>query len=406
MNRQVTIDRLGHQGDGIAEGPLYVPYTLPGEEVSGDVDGQTMRKVRILTPSSDRVRPPCRHFPACGGCLLQHGSDSFLEEWKTGIVRQALAARGLQATFLPTHISPPRSRRRAALSVKRTRKGAMVGFHAPASDIVIETPECQLLRPELIAAFPAAEALGTLGASRKQSLSVMLTLSDGGIDVAVDKGKPMEDGMWQDLAALADRHDLARLSWNGETVVTRRAPEQRFGSARVTPPPGAFLQATADGQAVLQQDVRHHLADARRIADLFAGCGTFALELAADRMVHAVEGDGAMIAALDQGWRQGEGLHGVTSEARDLFRRPLDADELRRFDAIVLDPPRAGAEAQTAEIAMSGVPRIAYVSCNPVSFARDAEILSRAGYALDRIRVVDQFRWSPHVEIVSNFSLK
>lgn len=406
MSARLTIARLGHHGDGIAEGLVYAPHTLPGEEVSGVLDGQILREVKIITPSPNRVKPTCRHFPACGGCKLQHASDGFLAEWKEGIVRQALQAHGLSASLLPTHVSPARARRRAVVKAKRTKKGAMVGFHAPASDVIIETPECQLLHPALMAAFPAAQALAVLGASRKHALSVMLTLSDGGVDVLATGGKPLTPQMRVALAALAERFDLARLSWDDETIVTRCAPEQIFGSARVTPPPGAFLQATADGQAALQADVCAHVAGARCVVDLFAGCGTFALDLAASHEIHAVEGDKAMTHALDRGWRMTQDLHQVSVEARDLFRRPLMPDELKRFDAVVLDPPRAGAEAQIAEIAQARIPVVAYVSCNPVSFARDAAKLVQAGYELSALRVIDQFKWSAHVEISSQFRLK
>lgn len=400
------ITRLGHQGDGVADGPVFAPYTLPGETVTGQLDGQVLRNAKIVTPSPDRVKAPCRHFPACGGCGLQHASDQFLESWKTDIVRHALAAHGIDVAFSPTHSSAAQTRRRATLSVKRTKKGAMVGFHAPGSDVVIETPDCQLLHPGLMSALPALVDLARVGASRKHPLSVMLTLSKAGVDACVLNGKPIEPQMHMELAGVAAQHDLARLSWGDEPLVTRRAPTQCFGSSDVTPPPGAFLQATVDGQTALQGDVRNAVKGAKRVADLFAGCGTFALDLAKDHEVHAVESDSAMMGAVDQAWRMTQGLKAVTTEARDLFRRPLLPDELKRFDAVVLDPPRAGAEAQIAELAQSQVPVIAYVSCNPVSFARDAAQLCLAGYELAQIRVVDQFKWSAHVEIASTFLMK
>ena len=406
MTTTITIERLGHQGDGIADGPIYAPLTLPGEVVTGVLDGQNLSNVKIVTPSSDRVKPACRHFPACGGCQLQHAADGFLKDWKTDVVRQALQARDLTTEFLPTHCSPSGSRRRAVVSAKRTKKGAMVGFHARASDVVIETPDCQLLHPDLMQALPVAADLARVGASRKHALSVMLTLTDGGVDACVLNGKPLENNMYMELAAIADRHDLARLSWAEEPVATRRAPQQHFGAAQVTLPSGAFLQATLDGQKVLQSDVRQSVSGAKHVLDLFAGCGTFALDLASEHEVHAVEGDSAMVAALDHGWRMANGLRAVTSEVRDLFRRPMTPDELQRYDAVVLDPPRAGAEAQIEQICTAKVPLIAYVSCNPISFARDAAKLAEAGYTLEHLRVVDQFKWSSHVEIVSKFLLK
>ncbi|WP_371224785.1 class I SAM-dependent RNA methyltransferase [Roseovarius sp. 2305UL8-3] len=400
---EVTIRRLGHKGDGIADGPVYAPLTLPGEVVTGDLDGQVLTNIRITTPSGDRVSPPCRHFKSCGGCQLQHASDTFLAQWKTDIVRTALEAHGLATEFAPMHISPPRSRRRATLSARRTKKGAMSGFHAKGLDVIVEIPDCTLLHPDLIAARPAVEALAQIGASRKHALSVTLTRSSAGIDAAVQGGKPLDGPLRIALAGLAQTHDLARLSWDGERIVTQRAPIQIFGKVSVEPPPGAFLQATLEGEAALQNEVASIVGGAGHVVDLFAGCGTFALPLAEDRAVHAVEGDATMTEALDKAWRGVEGLRAVTTEARDLFRRPLEPDELAPFDAAVIDPPRAGAEAQVARLAEASIPVLAYVSCNPTSFARDARTLCDSGYRLSRLRVVDQFRWSAHVELVAEF---
>lgn len=398
--------RLGHQGDGIAEGPVYAPLTLPGERVSGRLLGQILTDVRIVTPSPDRVTAPCRHFRSCGGCQVQHASDGFVANWKQDVVRLALLAHGITPEFLPIRISPPQSRRRATFAAKRTKKGAKAGFHARGSDLIIEVPDCQLLHPEVMRGLEVACDLAETGTSRKAALAVAVTLSRGGLDVAVMEGKPLDGPLRVALAALAERHDVARLAWADEVVVTRRAPEQIFGTARVVPPPGAFLQATAEGEAALLAETETILTGARRIVDLFSGCGTFAFPLAQHAQVHAVEGDAAMLSALDLGRRGMEGFYLLSTEARDLFRRPLLPDELARFDAAVIDPPRAGAEAQIAEIAQSRLPRLAYVSCNPVSFARDARTLMRAGYTLGPVRVVDQFRWSSHVELVAGFTLK
>ncbi|AWZ19806.1 23S rRNA (Uracil-5-)-methyltransferase rumA [Roseovarius sp. TM1035] len=399
------IIRLGHQGDGIAEGPVYAPLTLPGERISGTLNGQTLTDVRILLPSSDRVSAPCRHFRSCGGCQVQHASDGFVASWKQEVVRAALAAHGIVAEFQPIHTSPPRSRRRATFAAKRTKKGAMAGFHARGSDVIIEVPDCHLLHPEVMRGLSVACDLAETGTSRKAALAVSVTRSLVGLDVAVTDGKPLDGPLRVALAALAERHDLARLAWEDEVVVTRRAPVQVFGGARVVPPPGAFLQATAEGEAALLAQTETILAGARRIVDLFAGCGTFALPLAQRAQVHAVEGEAEMLAALDAGRRGAAGLYPLSTEARDLFRRPLLADELARYDGAVIDPPRAGAEAQIAEIARARLPRLVYVSCNPLTFARDAKTLIAAGYVMGPVRVVDQFRWSTHVELVAGFTL-
>jgi 23S rRNA (uracil1939-C5)-methyltransferase len=399
------IQRLGQQGDGIAAGPLYAAMTLPGEEVTGRVDGDRLEEVKIVTPSPDRVAPPCRHFRSCGGCALQHAADPLVAEWKAGLVLHALSARGISAEIGSIQTSPPQSRRRAALSARRTKKGALAGFHGRASGSIVEIPDCKLLDPVLMPAVGLAEALAIEGGSRKGELSVLATVSQAGLDVEVSGGKPLDGPLRLSLAQIAERWQLARLGWDGELVATRQPPEQVFGAARVVPPPGAFLQATREGEAALLAEVQTILAGSGRVADLFAGCGTFALPLAERAEVHAVEGSAAMVAALDRGWRQARGLKRVTHEARDLFRNPLIAEDLKRFDGVVIDPPRAGAEAQVAQLARARVPVIAHVSCNPVTFAREAEQLIGAGYSMGPVTVVDQFRWSTHVELVAGFTL-
>ncbi|MDP5219433.1 class I SAM-dependent RNA methyltransferase [Ruegeria sp. 2205SS24-7] len=405
MSQIYHIERLGHQGDGIAEGPIYAPRTLPGERVSGVLDGRNLTDIRIEEPSQDRVKPPCRHYRACGGCQLQHASDGFVATWKQEVVRAALSAQGIETDLRPIHTSPAASRRRATLAVRRTKKGALAGFHGRASGVITEIAECQLLDPALLRAIPVAEALALLGGSRKGALAVTLTLSDAGLDVAVKGGKPLDGPLVLALAQATEHHGLARLTWEDEVIAMRDPPTQRFGTATVLPPPGAFLQATKDGELALLEAVSEAIGDAKRIADLFAGCGTFSLPLARKAEVNAVEGEREMTRALDTGWRKASGLKKLTTEARDLFRRPLMPDELAKFDAVVLDPPRAGAEAQVAEIAAARVPVLAYVSCNPVSFARDAKTLIDAGYGLNWVQVVDQFRWSSHVELAASFSI-
>ena len=403
-----TIARLGHLGDGIIQGPegsIFVAQTLPGEEVDGTVKGDTLADVRILTPSVHRVKPPCSHARTCGGCMMQHASDAFVADWKTTIVRTALAAQGLEADLRPIITSPPRSRRRATLAARRTKGGVLMGFHSRASDVLVGVPECQLLHPDLICAFPALEAIVKLGGSRSQEMDLAITRTSSGGDVAVTGGKPADSTQRMDLARLVEAFGLARLSWNGEVIAQRAQPMMRFGRANVPLPVGAFLQATAEGEAALLASVKGAVGPARRIIDLFAGIGTFGLPLAENAEIHAVEGDVAMLTALDKGFRMAEGIKRVTNDIRDLYRRPLEPDEFKGYDAVVIDPPRAGAEAQSHTLAKSKVPVIAAVSCNPATFARDAKILTQAGYKLNWVQVVDQFRWSPHVELAAQFTL-
>jgi len=397
----LTIERLGHRGDGIAPGPIYAALTLPGEVVDGEVEGGRIARPKIVTPSPERIKPVCRHFNACGGCALQHGSNGFVAGWKVDQVRDALALRGLDAPVRHVATSSGNSRRRATFSARRTKKSAMAGFHARASSTIVETPDCQLVVPEIAALASHLAEFAVIGTSRRAELALTVTWTDTGADVSVTGGVALDRPLQAKLAALASRLDLARLTWNRDVVVQVRPPTVAFDDVDVVLPPGAFLQATVHGEMALRAAVGEAVAGATRVVDLFSGCGTFALPLARAASVTAVEGDAAALYALDRAWRHSRGMKAVETEVRDLFRRPLLPDELRRFDAVVIDPPRAGAEAQMAEIARAGVARVAAVSCNPVSFARDAEILTTAGYRIEWIDVVDQFRWSPHVELAA-----
>lgn len=394
------VERLNQAGLGQLADGTHLERVLPGEEVEPLPDGTA----RIITPVADRVKPPCRHFKSCGGCTMQHASDDFVAAWKTKIVERAMTARDLPFPFRTIHTSPAQSRRRARLSGRRTKKGAMVGFHAKGSDALIDIPDCQLLLPAIRAGFPALEALTIIAASRKSEVNLTVTDSLGGLDVMVETDRDLTGQLRIELASLAEAHNLARLAWNDEVVVTRKAPDQEFGNTRVEPPAGAFLQATREGEKSLVSTVLETATGAKRCVDLFAGAGTIALSLAQVAEVHAVESSSDMLESLDRGWRHAKGLKTVTTETRDLYRRPLEPDELKRFDLAVLDPPRAGADAQIATLCASKVRAVAMVSCNPVTFSRDAAALVAAGFTLNWIDIVDQFRWSPHVELVGSFT--
>lgn len=399
----LTIESLTHLGLGRAsDGQSLLPRVLPGETVDVAQDGA----VRVVTPSSDRVTAPCRHFKSCGGCAMQHANDAFVADWKLDIVAKALQARGLSPELRDIATSPAQSRRRAKFSGRRTKKGAMTGFHAKGSDTLIAIPDCQLVTPALTACQPALEALTVLACSRKGEIDLTVTEAPLGPDILIGTDKELTPQLRVELAALANHHGLSRLVWNDEPVVAINPPAQDFGGTKVTPPPGAFLQATKHGELALLSAVEEITGKATRVIDLFAGCGTFTLPLSKRAEVHAVEGEAAMLEALDRGWRGGHELRKVTTETRDLFRRPLEPDELRHYDAAVIDPPRAGAEAQIETLATSDVPVIAMVSCNPVTFARDARTLVDAGFTMPWVQTVDQFRWSPHVEVVAAFTRK
>lgn len=410
------IDRLGHRGDGIARDDggreIFISFALPGETVAGTPEDGRIAAPAILTPAPERAAPPCPAFGACGGCALQHASEDYVADWKRDLVAAALAARGLGDTPVePTATSPARSRRRATLSGRRTKKTAFIGFHGARSAIIEPLdPGCALLRPEIMAAREDLGELVRVIASRKGELKIAVAVSDEGLDVSAEGARTPEGSDRAALAALADKADWARLTVNDEAIVTRRPPVRAFGRARVAPPPGGFQQATAEGEAALLAELRATVGKAGRIADLFCGAGAFALPLAENAEVLAVESEPAALAALETGWRAtGGALRRVIPLQRDLFRRPLLAAELKPFEAVVIDPPRAGAEAQSqalAELAAAALPgptRIGFVSCNPASFARDARILVDAGWRLTRAVPVDQFRWSPHVELVARF---
>ena len=335
---------------------------------------------------------------------MQHASDAFVAQWKTDVIRTGLAARGIETEIRPILTSPPQSRRRATLHGKRTKSGAQVGFHTRASATLIEVPDCRLLHRDIIAAIPALQALTVLVASRKAQIDLVINLSENGIDLDMRGCVAITPQIAAKVAALAEAHKFARIAWDGEVVGLRAPPVQQFGTALITPPPGAFLQATAHGQEALTACVQDAIGDAAQVVDMFAGCGTFTFTAAQQAELWALEGEADLIRALDEGWRQSTGLKKIKAETRDLFRRPVLAEELRKIDAVIIDPPRAGAEAQTVELARSTVPRIAAVSCNPVTFARDAEILISGGYRLDWVQPVDQFRWSSHVELAAQFT--
>ncbi len=397
------IKRLGHLGEGIADGPVYAPLTLPGETITAVRNGDKLTDIRIVTPSADRVKPPCRHFKSCGGCLLQHASDPFVEAWKVGVVETALKAQEIDTNIAQIETSPANSRRRATLSVRRTKKGASSGFHARGSDVIVEIPDCKLLDPLVLAGRVVAEDIATSCGSRKGELSVTITKSLNGLDIHVAGGKPIDGQLRIDLSALIAKHNLARLAWDDEVVAEAHPAYQQFGAAQVVPPAGAFLQATQEGEASLLALIQNAVGNAKSIADMFAGSGTFTLPMAELGEVRAFENDPEMIEALDKGWRMAKDLKKVSAEVRDLFRNPLMPEDMLKFDAVVLDPPRAGARAQVEQLAASSVPVIAFVSCNPVTFARDAKMLIDGGYVIGDVHVVDQFRWSSHIEVFAKF---
>jgi 23S rRNA (uracil1939-C5)-methyltransferase len=388
--------RLAARGDGVSESGRYVPMTAPGDRIgeSGEI-----------VPGPHRRIPPCRHFPECGGCQLQHVDDHAYAAYLRDRIASVLAAQGLpEPDIRASRLSPPNSRRRASLKAERRGKAVRIGFHAEASHRIVDMRECHVLRPELFALVaPLRELLGTLLGPRSGG-GVRMTLADQGVDLLLEGVEAEALAATEALTAFAREHDLARLALDdGLGPQTRWEPEPAtvtLGGLPVPLPHGAFLQATAEGEAALVAAVREAVGGARIVADLFAGLGTFALSL--DGRILAVEG--ARDSALALKAAASRAGRSIFVDHRDLFRRPLDLAELNRFEAVVLDPPRAGAKEQVAFLARSDVPSLAYVSCNPATFARDARTLVDGGYALSWVQPVGQFRWSTHVELAASFN--
>jgi 23S rRNA (uracil1939-C5)-methyltransferase len=388
MNEEIV--RIAARGDGVTASGRHVPFGVTGDALLGD---------GALAPGPHHQEPPCRHFPDCGGCQLQHVDDDAYRGYLSSRVETALAQHQLTTEIRESHLSPPRSRRRAALRAMKVGQGAVVGFNAAKSHRIVDMQECHILRPELFALVEPLRQLLRDFFPPRRTADVQLTLIDQGPDILL---KGVEAEGLQAIEALNDfalRHSLARLSIDQglgpETLYEPHPATVTLSGTPVSFPVGGFLQATQDGETALVEAVREALGGSKRVADLFAGLGTFALAV---RAAYAAEASRDAVAALKRA------APAITIEHRDLYRRPLDAQELARFDAVILDPPRAGAAEQVGALATSSVARIAYVSCNPATFARDAKVLADGGYRLDWLRPVGQFRWSTHVELAACFS--
>jgi 23S rRNA (uracil1939-C5)-methyltransferase len=409
---RLTIDHVGHLGDGVAlvEGhSLFVPYTLGGETV--DVTSapghhpDRRQLLRIERASPERVEPLCQHFGICGGCAIQHWEVSHYRAWKHGLVTATLAQAKIACEVSPLLDAHGNGRRRVTLHARRgTHDVLKVGFAAAHSHDVVAIDRCPILDPGLGGALDAAWALTEPLIGIGKPLDIQITATLGGLDVDVRGSGPLPAAAIAALSRLAEKHRLARLTRHGELVLMRNAPVVAIGKAQVTLPPGAFLQATAAGEEALAALVLAHCGRAKQIADLFCGVGPFALRLAEKSRITAFDSDAGAIAALQKAAAATPGLKPVKAEARDLFRRPLVAEELREFDAVVFDPPRQGAQSQAERLAASQVPVVIAVSCNVATFARDARILIDGGYKIQGVTPIDQFRHTPHVELVARFT--
>jgi 23S rRNA (uracil1939-C5)-methyltransferase len=413
-SHEFTIAAMGAQGDGVAEATgapkAYVPLTLPGERVRAALAGDRGRLEEVLTPSPDRVVPPCPHFGLCGGCALQHWAHGPYLAWKGRQIAEALAREGIETEILPAFASPPGSRRRLALHARPgiRPEQARLGYKERGSWRLVEIELCPIADPRLQAALPGLRRLAAAFLEHPRSAPTLhVTATDTGLDVDITGVERRTGGLSADgrlaAARAGEALDAARISLAGEILYQARRPSVRLGRAAVALPPGAFLQATAEAEAAMAGFAAEALAGAARVADLFSGVGTFTFRLAETCAVAALDSSAEAIAAIGQAHGAVSGLRPVSAEARDLFRRPLLAEEMRKLDAVVFDPPRAGAAAQAAQIARSGLDAAVGVSCNPATFARDARTLVDAGFRLERVLPVDQFLWSPHVELAGVF---
>ncbi len=412
---QLIITRLGAQGDGVAEGsgvasgapgPVFVPYALAGETVRAVREGERARLVAVVTASPDRVAPVCRHFTRCGGCALQHLAPEPYAAWKTAQVESAFRGRGLDVApaLRPLVGVGLGARRRVTLAARRALDGGVIlGFHAAGTHDIVDLAECPVTSPRIVAAFDGLRRLVEPLLPRREAARVAVTLCRNGLDVDIggisrELSAERRAGLAREAAAVG----LVRLSVEGDAVVTMAAPVVACGGVDVTPAPGAFLQAAQAAETRMAELIVANLPrKARRVADLFCGVGAFSFALARTVVVAAYDGDGEAVSALRHATRHTQGLKPIEAKARDLFREPLSRKELEAFDAVVLDPPRAGAMAQAEALAKSKVGTVLAVSCNPATLARDVRILVDGGYKLESVTPIDQFVYSPHIEAVA-----
>lgn len=404
--RRVSIARLGRRGEGVSEtehGRLYVPYALAGETVTVAPDGERGTLLGVLEASPDRIEPFCPYFGTCGGCAIQHLAPEPYAAWKRDLLVSALGRAGLTPDVAPLVDAHGAGRRRATFHSRVERDGRVsVGFMKARAHEIVAIEACPILDPRLVGALPAARAIAKTLAMSGKPLDIVALATDTGLDIDLRGHGPLDEAARTRLIAVAEAHDLARLANHGIPVIARRTPLLRIGRATVEPPPGVFQQATSRGEEILAELVRDGAREARRVADLFAGLGTFALRLAESAEVAAFDSEAPALAALDRAARHTADLRPIRVETRDLFNRPLTPEELNTNDLVVLDPPRAGAEAQMRNIAQSTLSRVISVACDAQTFARDAAILVTAGFAIERVVPVDQFRHSAHLEIVAH----
>ena len=408
---ELTIDALGAQGDGVAAhgaDPVFIPFTAPGDRITAAVEGTRGTLISVLDGGNARILPPCPHFgpdgenAGCGGCAVQHVAPEAYAVWKRGLVVAALKSRVIDIEVAPLVPAHPGDRRRVIFATRRAGDSAVLGFNRAGTHEIVDIHTCLIATPRIVSALPLFRALAAQAAVAPKAMQMAVLDTDSGFDIAFDAPFQLKENDRLRLVASARKAvSVARIAFNGETLIEKQPPQLTFGRVTVTPPPGAFTQASASAEEVMAGLVTKHMKKAKRVVDLYAGCGTFSTRLAESHITHAVEGFAPALNALDRAMRKMQGLKPLTMETRDLARRPLMGFELKAYQGLVFDPPRAGAEFQCREIAKSSIPRVAAVSCNPATLARDLRILIDGGYKLKSVTPIDQFLWTPHVEAVA-----
>lgn len=416
MSHKVTIDEIGGRGDGLAElngNVIYIPYTAPGDVIDAKINGSKGRLRHIHHKSNHRIEALCPHYTKCGGCSLQHIELDYYSEWKGGLIRTALENQGLKdIDIAPMIISPLGSRRRTTFQAIGRGDGQIVfGYAEKGSHNLIDIFDCPILMQEIKALITPTKKLISGLLKKKEKMSVSITMGDNGIDLILKGKGDIDLNLRMDLAEFAEKNDLARISWfdsspknnRYELLAERRKPFVTFEGNKVFFPEGSFLQATKQGQDALIRAMLDGITGAHKVVDLFSGCGTFSIAAAKFANVHAVENNKEMLTALKVSSNQMSDIKQVSTELRDLFLRPLLPHELNNYDVAIIDPPRAGAKHQMAEILQSDLKKLVMISCNPITFSRDVESLTQAGFKMGTVTPVDQFLFSPHLEIISVF---
>lgn len=400
---KLHIDDMGRRAEGVAHldgRTLFVPGTLPHEDVTATGEGERLALASVDKPSPERVAPFCKHYGRCGGCQLQHWREEPYRAWKAGLIAESLKGRGIDVAVPAIMDAHGAGRRRVSIHARRKDKQVTAGFMEARSHTLLDIDACPILEPALAPAFDIARTIAT----RLGDCDVAVTATLTGLDVSVRAERKFVEAEHAKLADFISALNLARLTVNAEVIATAVPPRLKLGTVDVALPPGGFLQATQAGEENLANLVLDYVGKAKMVADLFCGVGPFALRLAQKAKVEAYDNDRPAIAALNAAIKSASGLKPLTAAVRDLFREPLVPNEMKLFDAVVFDPPRAGAEAQAKQLARSKVKTVVAVSCDAGTFARDAEILVGGGYTLKRLTAVDQFKWSSHVEVVALFT--